>query len=243
MKRREQWRNYYKMRKTQIKKVGAKNAYVAWNNTLQTMDSPTVDVFTIPGMASNVHDEGQHNVIFREGQGVEAVAKQVNTTLMAFFDSNKTNPAARHIQFNSIIYLKYQDFPKHFTFRNGKWNGRKRPYELGVNRLQTICRTYSVSPNQGARFYIRLNLNHITGATSFTDLRTYNGTVYGTYKEGALAMVILADDKEWFTAMEETSSHAMHAQMRPHLQCCYNTAILLSREDCGSSLRIGWPRI
>ena len=51
MKRREQWRNYYKMRKTQIKKVEAKNAYVAWNNTSQTMDSPTVDVFTIPRMS------------------------------------------------------------------------------------------------------------------------------------------------------------------------------------------------
>ena len=51
MKRREQWRNYYKMRKTQIKKAGAKNAYVAWNNTSQAMDSPIVDVFTIPRMA------------------------------------------------------------------------------------------------------------------------------------------------------------------------------------------------
>ena len=51
MKRREQRRNYYKMRKTQIKKEGAKNAYVAWNNTSQTMDSPTVDVFTIPRMS------------------------------------------------------------------------------------------------------------------------------------------------------------------------------------------------
>ena len=153
-----------------------------------------------------IHDEGQQNVMFREGQEVEAVEKQVNTTLMAFFVTNKTNPAARHI--------KYQDFPKHFTFRNGKWNGRKRPYEPGVNQLQTIGRIYSVSPNQGARFYIRLNLNHITGATSFTDLRTYNGTAYGTFKECALAMGLLADDKEWFTAMEETSSHAMPAQMR-----------------------------
>ena len=71
-----------------------------------------------------------------------------------------------------------------------------------------------MSPNQGARFYIRLNLNHITGATSFTDLRTYNATVYCTYKGCALAMGLLAFDKEWFTPMEETSSHAMPAQMR-----------------------------
>ena len=54
MTRREQWRNYYKTRKTQIKTMKRKNTYVAWNNTSQTMDSPTVDVFTIPRMAEKV---------------------------------------------------------------------------------------------------------------------------------------------------------------------------------------------
>ena len=75
-----------------------------------------------------IHDEGQQNVMFREGQEVEAVEKQVNTTLMAFFDTNKTNPAARHI--------KYQDFPKHFTFSNGKWNGRFGLLEFNVSLSQ-----------------------------------------------------------------------------------------------------------
>ena len=85
MKRREQWRNYYKMRKTQIKKVGAKNAYVAWNNTSQTMDSPTVDVFTIPRMSKKCCKCGALMFPFEKHVGNLGSKHDINDTGEASF--------------------------------------------------------------------------------------------------------------------------------------------------------------
>ena len=153
-----------------------------------------------------IHDDGQQNILFKEGKAEEALADSKMTTLLAWFETNKRDPDARTI--------KYQDFPKYYTFAEGKWRKRKHSYIPGVNRAQSIGRIYSATPSQGNRFYIRLLLNHITGATCYQSLRTHNGVIYNTYKECAEAMGILADDKEWVSAMQEASVHAMPCQLR-----------------------------
>ena len=79
---------------------------------------------------------------------------------------------------------------------------------------RTIGRICNVLPIQGEKFYLRLMLNHRTGATSFTDLKTLNGKEYDTYKEICLEMGLLEDDGEWKTSMEEVSQHAMPHQIR-----------------------------
>ncbi|KAL0038603.1 hypothetical protein WJX77_012486 [Trebouxia sp. C0004] len=47
-----------------------------------------------------------------------------------------------------------------------------------------ICRIYTANPTEGERFYLRLLLNHVAGATSFEDMRMYDGTTYDTFQRG-----------------------------------------------------------
>ena len=152
-----------------------------------------------------IHLEGQQNVVFREGEEVAAVEKKRETTLTAFFKFNQDEPEAR-----SILY---QDFPKHCTFNSGIWKWRKsQPSDEDTPR--TIGRINGVLPSQGERYYLRLLLSHKAGATSYDDLRMFDGSVYPTYKATCLAMGLLEDDAEWRRSLEETAGFGSSQQIR-----------------------------
>ena len=58
-------------------------------------------------------------------------------------------------------------------------------------------------------------LHHISGATSFKDMRTINGIEYSTYKEAAEQLGLVENDEEWKSCLEEastikTGSHLRH---------------------------------
>ena len=105
---------------------------------------------------------------------------------MAYFKLNQEDSEAKHI--------KYQDIPEYYTWDTSKheWNKRKRqPKNMEVPR--TIGRVSNVLPIQGEKFYLRLLLNHRTGATSFTDMKVLNGIEYSTYKDGFQVWIIWTD--------------------------------------------------
>ena len=62
---------------------------------------------------------------------------------------------------------------------------------------------YFASPAQGERFYLRLLLTRVTGATSFSNLRTVNNIQYDTYKEACHALGLLENDNEWTQCLTE----------------------------------------
>ena len=64
---------------------------------------------------------------------------------------------------------------------------------------------YLVNPNQRERYYLRLILLHIKGATSFEYLRTFNGIIYPTYFEAAKALNLIQTEKEWDDCLKEAS--------------------------------------
>ena len=132
-----------------------------------------------------IHTEGQHQVIFKEGQALQALEGVKDTTLMAYFKLNEEDQEARK--------HKYQDIPKYYTWSGNKWSKRKSQPEDG-DMSRTIGRINNVSPVQGERFYLRLLLNHI--------------------KETCLAMGLLEDDNEWMYSLEEVSIHGSAKQMR-----------------------------
>ena len=70
--------------------------------------------------------------------------------------------------------LKYQDIPKYYTWSENKWCKRKTQPEAG-DIPRTIGRINNVPPVQGERFYLRLLLNHSTGARNFEDLKIFDG--------------------------------------------------------------------
>ncbi|OMP05879.1 hypothetical protein COLO4_08486 [Corchorus olitorius] len=78
----------------------------------------------------------------------------------------------------------------------------------------TIGRIIYIHPATGELYYLRLLVNVVKGATSYTVLRTVNGTVHQTFKEACHALGLLGDDKEWKMAIEEASVHAAAPQLR-----------------------------
>ena len=96
------------------------------------------------------------------------------------------------------------------------WNKPKREWKPRVKGHGTmIARVYSAHPGEGARFYLRMLLNHVTGCTSFQDIRTLpDGTVCDTYKEAALRRGLLEDDQEVDQCLAEAATCSMPAQLR-----------------------------
>ena len=65
------------------------------------------------------------------------------------------------------------------------WKLRRRDVANSV-MLRPVARMYNAFPAEGERFYLRVLLNHVTGATCYADVRTYEGTEHATYKDACV---------------------------------------------------------
>ncbi len=70
---------------------------------------------------------------------------------------------------------------------------------LSVGRMQFAF------PQDTERDYLRLILLHVSGVTSFKDLRTVNNQFFSTYKETAIALGLVEDDSYHNTWLMEAS--------------------------------------
>jgi len=70
-----------------------------------------------------------------------------------------------------------------------------------------------VSPLAGEKFYLRLLLLHVKGATSFEDVRTFNGRVCETFKDACEERALLKDDQEWRHTLTEAAAHQTGDQL------------------------------
>lgn len=89
--------------------------------------------------------------------------------LTEYFRTNIYDPNARK-------YL-YREFPEHYTSKKSKklWEPRKRRFQIG--------RLVYANPSEGERYYLRLLLNHVRGATLFDSIRTTSGLIKPTFRE------------------------------------------------------------
>ena len=77
-----------------------------------------------------------------------------------------------------------------------------------------IARVYSVSPKEGERYYLRLLLHNVPGATSFEHLRTVGNNVCDTFKDACSLLGLLEEDVEWTRCMDEAALWQMPCQLR-----------------------------
>ena len=91
----------------------------------------------------------------------------------------------------------YVEFPEHFVWKDSAWH----PHQTG----KCIGRLYFVAPRAGEKYYLRVLLHHVRGATSWTDIRTVNKHGCPTMKEACVARGLLQDEKEWDLCMAEAS--------------------------------------
>ena len=151
-----------------------------------------------------VHLPNQQSVTFQDGDNLQHIVNHSTvrmTTLTAWFQENLQNIAARE--------HKYIDFPLHYTWNTSqyKWNPRK-------TATGAIGRLYMVQPSEGERYYLRILLTHIRGATSFDSLKTIDGHTYETFKETCIHLGLLQNDAEWNTCLYEASQIKTGQQLR-----------------------------
>src|SRR5882757_6906924 len=125
-----------------------------------------------------------------------------DTTLTGWFKAN-----AEH-QDGVINNTLYQDFPNKMVWNKARhvWTVRQRSFQIG--------RMYYAHPSAGERFYLRLLLTIVKGATSYEDLRTFQGVLYPTFREACIAYGLTEDDNEWHQCLEEAKHMAVGHQMR-----------------------------
>ncbi|KAJ6439008.1 hypothetical protein O9K51_08411 [Purpureocillium lavendulum] len=146
-----------------------------------------------PVIALPVHLEREQAVYFPEdadAQELEAVLQR-NTPLMAFFRYNELHEDGRQ--------TLYADFPTKYVFNPNSRHWMPRQQRAAIGRL------LYVPPQAGERWYLRLLLSTFPGATSFTDLRTIDGTLHATFREACVAAGLLEDDRHWIVCFEEAS--------------------------------------
>ncbi|RWS19966.1 uncharacterized protein B4U80_00440, partial [Leptotrombidium deliense] len=130
-----------------------------------------------------VHLPGMNRVVFREGQEREAIEKNCNTKLTAYFELNKIDVEARKI--------RYEDIPLDYRWMNGPkvWQRRK-------NHTNLISRIMTVSSKAVELFHLKLLLRNTTGVQSFEDLRTVENIFHNSFREAAVARGLITTDTE-----------------------------------------------
>jgi hypothetical protein len=135
-----------------------------------------------------VHLKGRQTILFQEGTDVMAVLnRNLHTTLTAWFTFNKT--AQEHLNPSTPLRLAlntlYHDFPRIAT-----WKKKEKQWALRTQTpgLLPVGRMYFVQPSEGERYFLRLLLHHVPGATSFEDLACTNRhlqhpTQHASFKE------------------------------------------------------------
>ena len=150
-----------------------------------------------------VHLPGENNIVYNEETNmVEVVSNEFlrRTMLTQWFEANKQYPKART--------LTYLEFPSKW-----RWMQDRRAWEPRC-LCGKIGPIYYVHPSVGERYYLRMLLMTVKGATCFEDVRTYEGIIYETFKQACNARGLLGNVQEWYNAFDEAASWATSSQLR-----------------------------
>uniref|UniRef100_A0A0E0C530 ATP-dependent DNA helicase n=1 Tax=Oryza meridionalis TaxID=40149 RepID=A0A0E0C530_9ORYZ len=131
-----------------------------------------------------VHLPGKNFVRYEKGADLRAVLESPGakrSMLTEWFETNKKNSKAHS--------LTYCEFPKEWTWEPSSktWHERTPAPKIG--------RIYYVHPTAGELYYLRMLLMIVKGAQSYADVRTYDGVVYGTYREAYSLVQQLNNDQ------------------------------------------------
>ena len=123
------------------------------------------------------------------------------TMLTQWFVCNELFPEART--------LTYPEFPSKWV-----WDQRDRRWSKRKQRHDKIGRLHYVHPLAGERYYLRMLLLIVKGATSYEHLRFHNRVYHHTFKEACKSRGLLSDDHEWYDAFDEAAAWATSPQLR-----------------------------
>jgi len=142
-------------------------------------------------------------VLFDDDDDVHEVATRLTISRMMFIEWFKTNQ-----ELEVARSLTFDQFPEQWVWNRKlkRWTMRKRSFAIG--------RMYYAHSTSGERYYLRMLLNCVKGATSYEHLQIVDGREHDTFKDACIAMGLLADDNEWDQTLEEASVRASGRQLR-----------------------------
>lgn len=115
----------------------------------------------------------------------------------------------------AVMCTLYMDMPERHVYqdKNNGWKVRQRH-----DHFPPVGRMYYVSPRDVERYYLRMLLCHVPGATSFENLRCTpkpdpedptESIVHPTFQAACVAHGLLADDHEWELCIQEAVGVSM----------------------------------
>lgn len=120
--------------------------------------------------------------------------------LTEYFEANRTITEARGIL--------YKDFPEKFV-----WHATLKIWKTRTKQFQ-VGRIVSAHPAEGERYYMRVLLNHVTGSTSFEDLRTVDGVLCPSFREAAERRGLVEADNTLNECLTEAELFQMPSSLR-----------------------------
>ena len=171
-----------------------------------------------------VHLPGQNTICFHVDRIDQTIQNMDNkrSTLMAWFELNQNDPAAREFLYHQIpehyVYKKVEEMVNGKKVNIDKWKPRKQ----GGHKV--IGRMYTVGIKDGEKYYLRLLLLHVKGATSFESLRTIDDIVCPTFQEACKRRGLLETDDVWRETLEDAILVSMPYQLRQMfaIMCVYS---------------------
>ena len=71
-----------------------------------------------------------------------------------------------------------------------------------------------MSPREAEKFYLRVLLHHVRGATSFENLRTVHGITRPTFQEACIALGLLENDQQWNDCLIQATAFRLPHALR-----------------------------
>lgn len=145
-----------------------------------------------------------HLVAYNSKEDLRDVIKREKaqrSMLIEYFRMNSIDPKARR--------LLYIEFPEYYRWDkpSKRWIGRK-------NGRKQIGRMVYANLAEGERYYLRVLLNTVTGATSFENLRTICGVTCQTFRDACEALGVVGTDKSLDDCLSEVAEWQMPASLR-----------------------------
>ena len=160
-----------------------------------------------------IHLPNQQNVYYNDKDNHEDInlnqLQNNKTQLLEYFNNNKKEkrkPLKRSergfFRDGTVrphgFQLRYIDYPQFYHWQKGKWVRRSSKPLIPV-----VGRMHYVNYKQRERYYLRVLLGRIAGATSFEQLKTVNGVICESFRDACCKLGFLDDDTEWDRALEE----------------------------------------
>ncbi|KAL5648116.1 hypothetical protein ACJX0J_042471, partial [Zea mays] len=127
------------------------------------------------------------------------------------FDLSQNSPPVMQLQLHleNMHMVSFHERAKvNHVVQRKVWQRRKR------NTGGQVGRIVSAHPAEGERFYLRLLLNHVTGATSYADLRTVDGDTLPSFREAAQRRGLLEADDTIDECLNEAAIYQMSSALR-----------------------------